>query len=158
MARYLPQIVSNALPATTILLADGTYTMGGGEGDRRMIFAVPRVTMRSASGDRDKVIIDGQYWTHEIVYIAADNVTIADITLKRAIDHLVHVVGGKATVNGTLLYNSQPFVTEIDALHAGESREISGNIFWATLSTTPTHCVSTLTFDDVVLDEWTYSF
>ena len=60
--------------------------------------------------------------------------------------------------NGTLLYNSQPFVTEIDALHAGESREISGSIFWAALSTTPTHCVSTLTLGDVVLDEWIYSF
>jgi FtsZ-binding cell division protein ZapB len=60
--------------------------------------------------------------------------------------------------NGSLLSNSQPFVTRIDALHAGESREISGKIFWATLSTTPTHCVSTLTFDDVVFDEWTYSF
>ena len=60
--------------------------------------------------------------------------------------------------NGTLLYNSRPYVTGIDALHAGESREISGKIYWARLSTTPTHCVSTLTFDDVVLDEWTYTF
>jgi FtsZ-binding cell division protein ZapB len=60
--------------------------------------------------------------------------------------------------SGTMLSNSQPFVTEIDALSAGESREILGKIFWARLSTTPTHCVSTLTFGDVVLDEWTYSF
>jgi len=60
--------------------------------------------------------------------------------------------------NGTMLYNSQPFVTEINALNAGESREILGKIFWAALSTTPTQCVSTLTFGDVVLDEWTYSF
>jgi hypothetical protein len=60
--------------------------------------------------------------------------------------------------NGTLLYNSRPYVTGIDALNTGESREISGKIYWARLSTTPTHCVSTLTFDDVVLDEWTYTF
>ena len=64
----------------------------------------------------------------------------------------------KLVNNGTLLSNSQPFVTRIDALQAGESREISGKIYWAALSTTPTYCVSTLTFDDVVLDEWTYSF
>lgn len=60
--------------------------------------------------------------------------------------------------NGTMLSNSQPFVTEIDALYAGESRDILGKIFWARLSTTPTHCVSTLIFGNVVLDEWTYSF
>jgi FtsZ-binding cell division protein ZapB len=64
----------------------------------------------------------------------------------------------KLVNNVTLLSNSQPFVTRINALQAGESREISGKIYWAALSTTPTYCVSTLIFDDVVLDEWTYSF
>ena len=58
-SRQLPCIVANASPSTTILLAHGTYTMTGSESERRMIFSVPKVILRSASGHRDKVIIDG---------------------------------------------------------------------------------------------------
>jgi hypothetical protein len=60
--------------------------------------------------------------------------------------------------NGTEIDNYIAFVTQIETLHAGESREISGNIFWGLLSTKVTHRVCTLKLGDIVLDEWTEPF
>ena len=62
--------------------------------------------MRSASGDPRAVVIDGEYKTREMVFVMADDVTIADLTLTRAQDHLVHVTGGAdATIHRTRLHN-----------------------------------------------------
>jgi hypothetical protein len=98
----LSGIVYNAQPNTTILLEDGTYALSGSQ----LHFTQPNVTLRSASGDRDKVIIDGEYNTNEIALVQANNVTIADLTLRRAVNHLVHATGsGSATIKNTLLYN-----------------------------------------------------
>jgi len=98
----LDDIVVGAQIGDTILLADGTYDL---QGDF-LWFDVPNVTMRSASGNREAVIIDGGYQTNSIVNVATSFVTIADLTLKRAINHPVHVmsVSGTDTV-GTRLYN-----------------------------------------------------
>jgi hypothetical protein len=105
-APTLSGIVAGAKSGTTILLADGTYVMTGSESQRRLQFKTAGVTLRSASGSRDKVIIDGQYKTLEMIFIAASNVTIADLTLKRAVDHLIHVTGGaSATIKNTRLHN-----------------------------------------------------
>jgi hypothetical protein len=106
-AAQLASIVAAAASGTTILLEDGTYTMTGNESQRRLTFAVPSVTLRSLSGDRTKVIIDGEYLTNEMVFISATGVTIADVTLKRAVDHLVHVTGSAAGVKTIRLYNLQ---------------------------------------------------
>ena len=49
MADALPDIVRTAASGTTIRLADGTYTMTApDEGNRRLQFLTPGVTMRSA--------------------------------------------------------------------------------------------------------------
>ncbi len=84
------------------MLADGTYYLGGDF----LWFGIPNVTMRSASGNREAVIIDGGYETTTIVTIATSRVTIADLTLKRARNHPVHVMStnGIDTI-GTRLYN-----------------------------------------------------
>jgi len=60
--------------------------------------------------------------------------------------------------NGTEIDNYSAFVTQIETLNAGESREISGNIFWGLLSTKVTHRVCTLKLGDIVLDEWIKPF
>jgi hypothetical protein len=104
-ATQLPGIVTAAKSGTTILLEDGLYKMQGGEAQRRLNFKTAGVTLRSASGDRTKVVIDGEYQTLEMIFIAASDVTIADLTLKRAIDHPVHVTGAPGGAKGTLLYN-----------------------------------------------------
>jgi hypothetical protein len=54
------------------------------------------VTLRSASGNRDAVVLDAGYsgGAAELVYIDVEHITIADLTLKRAWYHAVHIVGG----------------------------------------------------------------
>ena len=95
-AANLASIVYDAKPNTTILLEDGTYSTGA------LNFHAPHVTLRSKSGNRASVIIDGGYHTREIIFISASNVTVANMTIKRAYDHPVHIVGGG---HYALLYN-----------------------------------------------------
>src|SRR6185295_333172 len=49
-------------------------------------------------------IIDGEYQTPEIVVVTASNVTIAHVTITRAVDHPVHVYPEGAAVTNTRLY------------------------------------------------------
>jgi len=87
-ASQLDAVVAAATTGDTILLHDGTYDLHGDY----LWFDTPGVTMRSASGNREAVVIDGHYETTEIVNVHASDVTIADLTLKRARDHPIHVV------------------------------------------------------------------
>ncbi|MFQ5900406.1 MAG: chitobiase/beta-hexosaminidase C-terminal domain-containing protein, partial [Thermodesulfobacteriota bacterium] len=109
-ASQLPSIVSNAGPGTTIFLEDGVYPITG-----TLRFQSDNVTLRSASGNRGAVIIDGQYQTNTLIQISASYVTIADITLKRTNEHLIHLLGGGHYAN---LYNlhlldpTQQFIKE----------------------------------------------
>lgn len=101
-ASELGSIVQAAVTGDTILLHDGTYELHGGY----LWFGIPGVTMRSASGDREAVVIDGNYETTEIVHIAASDVTITDLTLKRAYYHPIHVAPpDDADITNTLIYN-----------------------------------------------------
>ena len=98
-ADRLPAVIAAAAPGTTILLADGTYPLAG----RELAFRVPRVTLRSASGQRETVVLDGQaYRAGNLVAVEAPDVTIADLTLRQANYHPIHVRGGGDRV---LLYN-----------------------------------------------------
>lgn len=101
-ASSLQEIVQNAAAGDTIALADGTYSLNGAY----LWMGTPRVTLRSVSGDREAVIIDGGYQTTEIVTVAASDIIIADLTLTRAYTHPIHVVSTDAgdTLN-TLIYN-----------------------------------------------------
>jgi hypothetical protein len=94
--------VHNATSDTTIRIADGTYEL---HGDYLWI-DTPGMTLRSASGNREAVVIDGNYETGEIVHIAASDVTVADLTLKRAYYHPIHVSPpDDADIANTLIYN-----------------------------------------------------
>lgn len=99
----VPQLVAavdNAVAGDTILLADGIYALDG----VYLRLDVPGVTLRSASGDRDAVVLDGNYLTTEIVQIVASDVTVAELTLREAYDHPVHVQTDGAHTTGTLIY------------------------------------------------------
>ncbi len=98
----LESAVNTAVSGDTILIADGTYNLNG----VYLRMDVPNVTLRSASGNRDAVILDGNYLTTEIVQIVASNVTVADVTLREAYYHPIHVMTTDAgdTLN-TLIYN-----------------------------------------------------
>jgi hypothetical protein len=98
----LQEALSDPAPDTTILIADGTYHLDGAH----LRFSVPGVTLRSASGNRDAAVLDGDFLTTEIAQIVAGNITIADLTLREALWHPVHVSteGGVDTLN-TTIYN-----------------------------------------------------
>jgi hypothetical protein len=90
-AAMLPAIVAGAAANSTIALEDGTYAVTAS-----VWITKPGIVLRSASGRRDAVIIDGSYVVNEIVDVNASNVTIADLTIERAVQHPIHVVGGDA--------------------------------------------------------------
>ena len=86
----------------TILIADGTYLLNG----NYLRLAVDNITVRSQSGKRDRVILDGNYQTAEIFQVVASGATIADLTLKRAYDHPIHVMATSTdNVENTLISN-----------------------------------------------------
>lgn len=92
-ASSLRNIVSDAETGTTILLEDGFYDMSHGDTTSRLVFSTPGVTLRSSSANPASVVLDGAYNTNELISIYASNVVIADVTLKRAYDHPIHVSG-----------------------------------------------------------------
>ncbi|MBN2369140.1 MAG: hypothetical protein JXO72_01490 [Vicinamibacteria bacterium] len=94
--------VNGATAGTTIVIANGTYALNGAY----LRIDTPGVTLRSESSDRDSVVLDGDYVTTEIVQIAASNVTVADLTLREAYDHPIHVVSTSgANTDDTLIHN-----------------------------------------------------
>lgn len=99
----LDSIVASLNTGDTLLLEDGTYNLNGVS----LWFNTPGVTMRSVSGNPEKVILDGGYVSNEIVTIAASNVTIAEITIKRAYTHPIHVTtSSSGDTKGTLIYRT----------------------------------------------------
>ncbi len=109
-ANQLRQIILDAQPGTTILLADGTYDLSGGDNSHRLSFYQSDVTLRSASGNPEAVVLDGNYGTGELVYINASRVTIAELTLRRAYNHTIHVTGGDpGIVEETRIYRVRIF-------------------------------------------------
>lgn len=94
--------VNTATSGETILLADGTYIFGNGDYLR---IDVPNVTIRARSGNREAVIIDGNYNATELIQIVASNVTIADLTLREAYYHPIHVMTNGEDTENTRIYN-----------------------------------------------------
>ena len=70
--------LNNATPGDTILMANGTYNIYDWA-----IVNVENITIKSQSGDRDSVILDGNVYHGDIGFdIHANYVTIKDITIK----------------------------------------------------------------------------
>jgi len=95
------QAARDVKPAGTILLADGHYMM-----PRYFQLQTDNVTLRSASGDRRKVILDGQHSRHgELVGITAcSGVTIADLTIQN-IKHNGFKINSNTGVQKVTIYN-----------------------------------------------------
>lgn len=72
----LRQAVAEAAPGTTIMLADGVYRLD------ELLVTGRNLTLRGESGDRDKVVLDGEGKFTKIVRVrGAKNLTIADLTV-----------------------------------------------------------------------------
>ncbi len=93
----LRQVVSGAQSGDTIVLEDGTYTFeeAGAGSYTGLYFTTSNITMRSASGDASKVILDSAYSDHGdetgVISIDASGIVLADFSVKRSIFHLVHL-------------------------------------------------------------------
>jgi hypothetical protein len=85
-AGRLPSIVRDAPAGATVRLRAGRYRVRG----NALQLARPGVTLRSRSGDPRDVVIDGGYGANELLQVSAGGVTVAELTLTRARDHLVH--------------------------------------------------------------------
>jgi hypothetical protein len=75
--------IKNVKPGGTILIADGHYMM------HHLEIKTRDVTIRSASGNRGKVIIDGNRgkgntYAGELVRIIGNGITVADLTIQNA--------------------------------------------------------------------------
>lgn len=117
--RTLRQVVSGANEGDVIELADGTYTFEeAGDGQFSGVYITKaNLTIRSASGQADAVILDSGYRRHgnqsATITIAAPGVTIADLTVQRSIFHLIHLweAGDQATIHNVhLIDGGQQFL------------------------------------------------
>ncbi len=88
----LLQALSKVSPQTTILLADGTYTL-----DRSFDISTPDIVLRSASGQRERVILRGSGMDEQQIgsalSISAPRVTIADLSIGMVKFHGIQVRG-----------------------------------------------------------------
>jgi hypothetical protein len=78
---------------TTIVLADGTYTLSN-----TLYINAPNVTLTSQSGDRTRVVIQGDAMSSNAVVkmifrVDANNFTVRNITMQRVGWHVIQVVG-----------------------------------------------------------------
>ncbi len=98
--------VAAAVSGDTILLHDGTYDLR-----ETLQFSASGVSLRSASGNRDAVIIDGGYSagtgyeTDFLIQITASDVTIANLTLRYAYYHPIQIYGPGIPISGVLIHN-----------------------------------------------------
>jgi len=89
-----------------ILIDDGVYDLTG----VAFFIEADGVTVRSASGNRNAVVLDNNYdmdgTTSGIFRIVSSNVTIADMTLKRPFYHAIHISpGGEKNTENILIDN-----------------------------------------------------
>jgi len=97
--RNWKRLVKKARAGDQILLENGVYKLK----DYALVLN-KKLTLRSKSGNPKDVIIQGvgYHKKQEALMVMADDVQIADITVRNVADHAVAV---KADVSGTFLYN-----------------------------------------------------
>jgi hypothetical protein len=86
----LRQQAYHAAPGTTIMVSAGTYAMND-----YMHVVNDGIAIRGETGNRDQVILDfgGMETGHFGVLVEADDVTIADLTIRNARDHGISIQG-----------------------------------------------------------------
>ncbi len=90
--------ISSAQSGTTFLLEDGVYVLPS---NKSLEIKTPGLTIRSASGNREAVRIEGGY---NNISVNVDEFTVADVTLSQPTNHNIQVRGEKG-ITGTTIYN-----------------------------------------------------
>jgi hypothetical protein len=99
-AGSLQAILDRARAGDTIQLTDGVFSL-----PETLVMRNSGVTLRSKSGHRDDVILDGRYAIGDVLLVQKSDITIADLTVTRSHWHLVHVVPAGGSSSGTILHN-----------------------------------------------------
>jgi hypothetical protein len=108
-ASQLASLIENAPTNSVILLADGTYPV-----TRTISLRNSNVSLRSESGVASRVILDAQNGftgtgddtrVTELFVISAPDITLAELTLQNAGDHLIHFAAFSQTLRGIKIYN-----------------------------------------------------
>ena len=92
----------------TILIEDGNYKLSS-----MLYLTSDNVVIRSLSGDRNNVVIEGQGMNGSVAHvflIAGSNITIADISLGEVVNHGIQIQGEKGAGN-LLVHNVRFFNT-----------------------------------------------
>jgi len=114
-ADELRRAVREAKPGTTVLLADGTYPI------HELLVTTDRLVLRGASGDRDKVILDGGGRFTKVVRVrGAKDLLIADLTVANSGQYGI-VILGDSDVQRLRVYNvvfRNCFVRGLKGTHA----------------------------------------
>jgi hypothetical protein len=91
-AAELGGLIAGLPEGHTVLFEPGTYAISNG-----LWIDTPGLTLRSSTGNPDDVILDGQGTAGVILGVVGANITIAEMTLQRSVQHLIHMSG-----NGTV--------------------------------------------------------
>lgn len=85
----LPHMIRTAEENTTFLLEDGTYNL-----TQTLHIRADGLQLRSLSNDPERVILDGRYEVNSLLLVNSSDVTVAHITLTRAVHHPIHISPG----------------------------------------------------------------
>ncbi len=97
----LHSIVADAPAGSTIALATGVYERADLP---RIIITAPGVTLRAASGEPLDAVLDGGGQNTSILTVAADDVLVAELTLRNSADALIDVGTTDATIQRPAFY------------------------------------------------------
>jgi len=85
--------VAGAESGTTVLVSPGTYDVSTDP----IWINTSGITLRSLDGDRESVILDGDYYDNGsggVINVRADDVTIASLSIRKSRFHAIHITGG----------------------------------------------------------------
>ncbi len=92
---------ANAGGDKQITLAAGLYSLNG----VYLRITADDITVAGATGRSTDVVLDGNYVTTEIFQLLGSNITLRDMTLKRASNHPIHIFPESSDVTGILINN-----------------------------------------------------
>ncbi len=102
-ASALAAAIESATPGLTIEVAAGTYDVRG----VRLWIDTPGVTLRGATGDRGDVRLEAGHvpFLGGVINVAADDVTIAHLTIVEGRFHAIHVFGTDSPTERTRIHD-----------------------------------------------------
>lgn len=107
----LQEVLRTVMANTTVYLSDGVYVV-----QSNLQITADSITLRSKSGNRDAVILDGNTgtgdaldrdnFTPEVVAVSGSDVHLVDLSVRHGRDHAIHVYpSNERPVTGCVLHN-----------------------------------------------------